>query len=300
MQARAGAHIPVRFLVLVMIGLLCSFPVMAQNGKVRPKPPAAATNDGTSASDAQPGSEPSATPNSEVTVTHPAKPSGSVPAKVTGAASAKPSGSGAVKNTAPAAAEPIVAIVPPPVPPEQENAAAVVQPRTNAPIAAEQTAPAAAEAPLSVPSSGWADLIKTIGSVGLIICLILTGYILFRKYAPQYIAKRPNERNLRIIETLPMGDKRSIVMVQAGSQQFLLASAPGQISLLTTIPASASAYPTRAAILDEPNTVGALSGSFKNLYEMEKRTPSARPAAVKALPPDIRGKMLELRKALEG
>jgi hypothetical protein len=72
MQARVGAHIPVRFLVLGMIGLLCSFPVMAQNGKVHPKPPAAATNDGTSASDAQSGSEASATPNSEVKVTPPA------------------------------------------------------------------------------------------------------------------------------------------------------------------------------------------------------------------------------------
>jgi flagellar biosynthetic protein FliO len=300
MQARVVAHIPVRFLVLVMIGLLCSFPVMAQNGKVHPKPPAAATDDGTSAPDAQSGSEASATPNSEVKVTPPAKQSGSVPAKVTGAASAKPSGSGAVKNTAPAAAEPIVPIVPPPGPPAQENAAAAVQPRTNAPIAAEQTVPAAAEASLSVPSSGWADLIKTIGSVGLIICLILAGYILFRKYAPQYIAKRPNERNLRIIETLPLGDKRSIVMVQAGSQQFLLASTPGQISLLTTIPATNSTYSSRAAISNESDTVGALSGSFKNLYEMEKKTPAARPAAVKALSPDIRGKMLELRKALEG
>jgi flagellar biogenesis protein FliO len=298
MRARAGAHIAVWFLVVVMIGLLCSFPVMAQTGKARPKTPSVAANDGTL--EVQPRSETAATLNSEVPVNPPARQSGSVPAKAAGAASTKPSGSGTAKNSTPGAAEPPAAPVQQPVASAQEDAAAGGQPRTNAPLAAEQTAPAAAEAPPSVPSSGWADLIKTIGSIGLIVCLILTGYILFRKYAPQCIAKRPSERNLRIIETLSMGDKRSIVMVQAGSQQFLLASTPGQISLLTTIPTSNSTYSSRAAISNEPDTVGTLSGTFKNLYEMEKRTPPVRPAAVKPLPPDIRGKMLELRKALEG
>jgi flagellar biosynthetic protein FliO len=300
MQARFGAHIPVRLLILMMIGLLCSSPMTAQNGKVRPKQPTASSNEGTSALDAQSGSEPSAISNSEVTAAPPARPNGSAPAKAAGAASAKAPGSAAAKTVAAAAAEPVIPIVPPPVASVQEDAATSIQPRTNASVAAEPTALTAVEAPLSGTSSGWADLIKTVGSVGLIICVILTGYILFRKYAPQYMAKRPNERNLRIIETLPLGDKRSIVMVQAGGQQFLLASTPGQISLLTTVPTLDNTYTARAAISKESDTVGALSANFKNLYEMEKRTPPMRPAAAKAIPPDIRGKMLELRKALEG
>jgi flagellar biogenesis protein FliO len=151
-------------------------------------------------------------------------------------------------------------------------------------------------------SSGRNELalltIKAIGGVGLVISLILAGFLLFRRFAPQYIAKRPGERILRLIEMLPLGDKRSVMLVQAGANKLLLASSAGQISLLLSLP------DTAATALDggkpaEITTPGASSGKFKNLLELEKKAPAASLPMRRALPPDIRGKMQELRKALE-
>jgi flagellar biogenesis protein FliO len=152
-------------------------------------------------------------------------------------------------------------------------------------------------------SSGRNELalltIKTIGGVGLVISLILAGFMLFRRFAPQYIAKRPGERILRLIEMLPLGDKRSIMLVQAGANKLLLAGSPGQISLLLSLPDAAAATALGGANSVEIATPGASSGKFRNLLELEKKASSASPPVRSAFPPDIRGKMRELRKALE-
>jgi flagellar biogenesis protein FliO len=123
--------------------------------------------------------------------------------------------------------------------------------------------------------------------------------MLFRKFAPQYITKRPGERMLRLVEVLPVGDKRSIILMEAGASKLLLASSPGHISLLSSLPDSAA--PTAPGGRNSIETVaaGASSGKFKNLLELEKKASSASLPARPALPPDIRGKMQELRKALE-
>ena len=176
------------------------------------------------------------------------------------------------------------------------------------PVQAAAAAPAAASAshadslPVGSQSSGWMEvaplMIKSIGGVGLVVSLILIGFFMFRKFAPQYIAKRPADRTLRLIETLHMGDKRSLVLVQAEGRKLLLASTPGQIALLTSLgdagASSMSASDESAEV--EPLPSGA---SFRKLYELEKKSPPSRPASRPPLPPDIRGKMQELRKALE-
>jgi hypothetical protein len=50
----------------------------------------------------------------------------------------------------------------------------------------------------------------------------------------------------------------------------------------------------------ENDSAAASLGNFRNLYEMEKKVSPVRPAVRPIIPPDIRGKMRELRKALEG
>jgi len=165
------------------------------------------------------------------------------------------------------------------------------------------TAPAPAETPLVGTSSGRNELalltIKTMGGVGLVISLILAGFLLFRRFAPQYLAKCPGERILRLIEMLPLGDKRSLMLVQAGANKLLLASSAGQISLLLSLPDAGAAAALGGGNLAEAAAPGASSGRFRNLLELEKKAPSASPPVRPSLPPDIRGKMQELRKALE-
>ena len=177
-------------------------------------------------------------------------------------------------------------------------------------LATTQTATAAgasaitAETSLPAPSAGWAELafpvIKTVGGFGLVLSVILVGFMLFRKFAPQYMGKHTQERFLRLIETLPMGEKRSIVLVQAGARKLLLASTAGQITLLTSLAEPAGAASLNGGDAAENDFPAASLGNFRNLYEMEKKASSVRPAVRPTLPADIRGKMQELRKALEG
>jgi flagellar biosynthetic protein FliO len=205
--------------------------------------------------------------------------------------------------------KPGTAVATAPAPPEPESPAVqeAGDPVPNAATsiaAASPDASTSADAAESSPMNGWGEfgtpLLQTAGSAGLVICLILGGFFLFRRFAPQYLNKPHGDRSLRLIETLTLGDKRSLVLVQAGTRKLLLASTPGQISMLTSFADLASEAPVSGGERPEPEVPAALSGSFRNLYEMEKKPPAARPRARAMLPPDIRGKMLELRKALEG
>jgi len=161
-----------------------------------------------------------------------------------------------------------------------------------------------AQTSLPAPSTEWVDtvlpMVKTVGGFGLVLSVILAGFILFRKFAPQYMGRRTQERYLRLLETLPVGEKRNVVLVQAGTRKLLLASTAGQITLLTSLADAAGPGSPNGVDVAESEYPAAALGDFKNLYEMEKRTSSVRPAVKPALPPDIRGKMRELRKALEG
>jgi flagellar biosynthetic protein FliO len=152
------------------------------------------------------------------------------------------------------------------------------------------------------PAAGWSDLVltlfRTLGGVGLVLCLILGGFVLFRKYAP---AGRPGaDRNLRLIESLPLGDKRNIVLLQVGNRKLLLASTPGQVNLLTSFTEMSGNTGRIAAVTQKPPAPAAAPGNFKKMFELQKQSVSAPQAVRATLPPDIRGKMLELRKALEG
>ncbi len=196
--------------------------------------------------------------------------------------------------TASPAGQEIAPVLQPTAGPQPQAAAA---PHADAvPSAATVSSPA-------MPTTMWMDsgisVIKTLGAVGLVICLILGGSNLFRRFAPQYISKSPNERLLKLVETLPIGDKRSILLVQAGNRRLLLAGTPGEVTLLTPLADDAlrSSPGTEGPFDDE---VPSPAASFKNLCEIEKKAPPVHPSPRHSIPPDIQGKMRELRKALEG
>jgi flagellar biosynthetic protein FliO len=140
--------------------------------------------------------------------------------------------------------------------------------------------------------------IRTVGGVGLVLSLIVAATLAFRKYAPQYFVKRPAERALRLIETLSMGEKRSVALVQVGGQQYLVGNTPHQISLLAVL--RESAQPAEQTGV-EPGSVTSSSkkSGLLKLYRSEKRKSRRKATGASMLPADIRGKMQELRQALE-
>ncbi len=154
------------------------------------------------------------------------------------------------------------------------------------------------------PAAEWGNtifpLMKVAGGIGIVIGLILGGFWAMKKVAPQYFAKRGAGKMLRLIETLSMGEKRTIAIVEVAGKSYLIGNTPGQISLLDALqhlPEACAARETRAGA-DLPAGNGSRKGSFLDIYEAARSTPAqaARPAQI---PPDIRGKMRELRQALE-
>ena len=142
-------------------------------------------------------------------------------------------------------------------------------------------------------------LFRTIGGLGLVFCLMIALYFGARKFFPQYFQKADAEQNLKILETLNMGDRRSIALIQVSDKRFLIGNTSNQINLLTEIcESSPSASEDNESLQHSPEKEKKESGnSFRNLFEFEKKRPV--PNAGSPLPDDIRTKMRLLREALE-
>jgi flagellar biosynthetic protein FliO len=139
--------------------------------------------------------------------------------------------------------------------------------------------------------------IKVIGGMGLVLCLMGTVYFGAKKIFPQYFSKPKSMKNLRIVETLALGDRRSIALIEVGESKFLIGNTPQQINLVATLPESFS--------LAEPESLTAPLKSyspkeaatpFRNLFEVEKTRIQKND---NILSDDLRSKMRQLREALE-
>lgn len=142
-------------------------------------------------------------------------------------------------------------------------------------------------------------LFRTVGCLGLVFCLMVALYFGARKFFPQYFQKADAEQNLKILETLNMGDRRSISLIQVADKRFLIGNTSNQINLLTEISESSpSSSEENETLQSSPKKEKKESGnSFRNLFEFEKKRPV--PNDGNPLPDDIRVKMRLLREALE-
>jgi flagellar biogenesis protein FliO len=143
------------------------------------------------------------------------------------------------------------------------------------------------------------SMFRAIGGLGLVTFFMIAGYFAVKKIAPRYFGKGVSERNLKIIETLSMGDKRSISMIQIGNSRLLVGNTAHQISLLTALPDSISLISESETVPESPKgpSIKESSTPFKKLFEVEKKR--STPYAAHPLPEDLRTKMRQLREALE-
>lgn len=141
-------------------------------------------------------------------------------------------------------------------------------------------------------------LVQSLGALGIVVSLIVLGFFAARRFAPQLFGRRSGERRMRLIESLSMGDRRSIALVHVDGCRYLVGNTAQSINLLAQLPRELS-FPSEGPedavaprdSADEPGD------SFRRLYEVEKR-PSSQ-GKPKTLPPDLRAKMRQLREALE-
>ena len=142
-------------------------------------------------------------------------------------------------------------------------------------------------------------IVRTIGGMGLVIVLMAAAFFAARKFAPRYFNKPASEKSVKLIETLSMGDKRSIVLIEVANNRFLVGSTPQQINLLAALPEalSVSSEPDEASAALKTAIKKESRIPFRNLFEIEKKRPSQ--LAGNPLPADLRAKMRQLRETLE-
>ncbi|MDR1727070.1 MAG: flagellar biosynthetic protein FliO [Acidobacteriota bacterium] len=151
------------------------------------------------------------------------------------------------------------------------------------------------------------SMLRTLGGLGLVLCLLGAAYFGVRKFAPGMFPfpKVAGGNNLKLIETLSLGDKRSLSLVEVGGSRFLLGSTPGQVNLLANLPGQVSLV--ESMVGEGAPVVAAEEGAegkgFRNIFEIEKKRPAPPPSSMQYtgnMPPeDIRLKMRRLREALE-
>ena len=165
--------------------------------------------------------------------------------------------------------------------------------------AAKSQTTAPAEGAEALPAPPDFSFLKMAGGLGLVLFLIVAGFVGGKRLFPQYFARPVTEKSLKVLETLGMGEKRSISVVEFEGQRFMVGNTSQQITLLATLPGRSYvseelAESSQPFAFTKPKPAPA---SFKSLYEKEKALPargSGRP-----IPPDIRAKMRQLRESLE-
>ncbi len=144
--------------------------------------------------------------------------------------------------------------------------------------------------------SGTYLLARTVGGLGLVVSLIVLAYFAVRRYGPKYLRRQGAQGALKVIETLPIGEKRSIALIQVEDKRLLIGNTQQQITLLAQLPMMPEAAVDPAREPSPRSTPGTVS-SFRKLYEVEKGQPPLPQA--RAIPQDLREKMRQLREALE-
>jgi flagellar biosynthetic protein FliO len=165
------------------------------------------------------------------------------------------------------------------------------------------SAPAEQGPMVPVPETKDADLqfpvFRTLGGLGIVVCLMVGAFFAAKKFAPRYFSKPSSERNLKLIETLSMGDRRSISVVEVANNRFLIGNTPHHINLLAILPEPLSIVSEleKTSAPQEKISRRESRTPFRNLFEVEKSRPVQYAAS--PLPEDLRAKMRQLRDALE-
>lgn len=134
------------------------------------------------------------------------------------------------------------------------------------------------------------SMARTLGGMGLVLCLIVAAGFCLRRFAPGIFPKVNGGKNIKLIESLGMGDRRSVSLIEVGGSRFLIGSTPGSINLLAMLPEHIS-------LVAEDNLTESEKSHFRNLFDAEKNRSTQYDGNMPS--ESIRLKMRRLREALE-
>ncbi|GEM_PF-1179671 len=95
---------------------------------------------------------------------------------------------------------------------------------------------AASAAPISA-----GQIFRVFGGLGLVLALLFVGLWLFKRFGGTSL--RPVRGNLRILSSLPLGNRARLLLVEAGGVQFLIGVSAQRVELLGRIDAAPDSEP---------------------------------------------------------
>lgn len=115
-----------------------------------------------------------------------------------------------------------------------------------APTSVWAGADAAAASPISA-----GQIFRVFGGLGLVLALLFAGLWLFKRFGGATL--RPARGNLRILSSLPLGNRARLLLVEAGGAQFLIGASAQRVELLGRIDAAPDSenIPSRDAVFIE-------------------------------------------------
>ncbi len=152
----------------------------------------------------------------------------------------------------------------------------------------------------SSQTNWFLSTVKAVGGFGIVLVLIVGGFLATKKFAPQFFPPRVGAKSMKLIETISMGDKRSLVLVEVGEDRFLLGNTTQEITLLAALGSSLSKQ-SRGDVVSSIEKTASQSGvhDFQQVYKVEQDAVRRGSSRLKPIPDDVRNKMRELRAALE-
>ena len=88
------------------------------------------------------------------------------------------------------------------------------------------------EMPFRGDTELFSSATRATGSVVLLVGLILVGTFLLKRYWPGRFGAVAGERHIEVLETVALGERQSLTLVQVGQSRLLLARTAGTITLL--------------------------------------------------------------------
>ena len=120
----------------------------------------------------------------------------------------------------------MIAAEPPSMRAAPQEASEVVQ---SAPIFGSEEIPVNEEP--GVAGSGA----RAIGAMIVVLAMIWISMVLLKRYMPHRFGPLGHKRRIHVLETVPIGDKRSLTLIQIDGEGLLLASTPTSVSLIKEV-----------------------------------------------------------------
>jgi flagellar biosynthetic protein FliO len=114
----------------------------------------------------------------------------------------------------------------------------------------------------------WGMGLQSTGALLIVMTVIFLGSYLLKKMSPGRFGSLSNKRHLKMIETLSLGDKRNIHLLQIDEQMILLGSTSSQITVLEKL----ENWPARSAWIVNEASKNKKSGHASSEENNERRS----------------------------